>query len=148
MGWFSELMFGKEKPLGNINKAVEYSRQQAVDSFKVPDVTKDISEPVLAIVEAMKTRSSTFKLINTEQRSGFHSSLTTYTLKDIKTDQLLTVKCDTSFYGEFNTHYTYSWSWLTEDEGEILRTEFIEINRKKMKRKFSIERARMKGIYK
>lgn len=145
MGWFKDLFTTKD--VVTDSGLPKVSNIQPMPTVKPCKPEKEISEPVYAIVKAMQERPSTFKSVTTKHASDLSYS---YTVKDIKTGQSLTVASETRLWWAdgYIIRYMYSWAWLTEDEGELLHTTFVEINKKKMERKSNIERARMKGIYK
>lgn len=144
MGWFSDLFTTK-----NVVTDSGLPKVSNIPPMPTPcKPEKEISEPVYAIVKAMQERPSSFKLISTNNTGGRSFSQTEYTVKDIKTNQVLIVTYVISFYGDLYSHYSYSWSWLSQDEGDLLLAEFVQINKKKMRRKLNMQRLSMKEIYK
>jgi len=141
MGWWSDLF--KTKP--SYGPATTFSCNVPMPEVKPTKPEKDISEPVLAIVEAMKTRPSTFKLSVFENVNDHTGCFYNYSITDIKTSQVLNV-CKGCGYSK--PIYIFSWGWLTEDEEELMVTTFTELLKHKVSRTKSLQRAKMKGIYK
>ena len=154
MGWFSELMFGKDKynnPTLQPDKPWPRGSDPTQSGVILPQSAvytpeKDISEPVYAIVAAMKTRPSTFKLSKVEKICDEVGCIYKYSITDIKTKQVLNICQSYGFRGD--TLYDFSWKWLTEDEKKLLVTVFTEILEHKINRIKFLQRAKMKGIYK
>ena len=110
------------------------------------EVEKDISEPVLAIVECMKKYPSRFKLDNLETKSDVYSWSKEWTVSDVKTGQVIKVTHECNMYSRHGLES--SWKWLTEDELALLKDTFQGIGKIKTQRMYSIQRAKMKGVYK
>ncbi|RYY51301.1 MAG: hypothetical protein EOO06_00810 [Chitinophagaceae bacterium] len=108
-------------------------------------VPPDISEPVLAIVECMKKYPSRFKLTDVEYNYFCDHWWQKFTVSDVKTGQMIIVRDQHSMYKD---ELSSSWNWLTQDELALLKVAFQEMLEIKTKRMHSIQRAKMKGIYK
>lgn len=103
---------------------------------------KDISEPVFAIVECMKKYPSRFKIISNENEQVGVNSLDNVKIRDVKTNQEILVHIVPRIWE------SWSWQWLTRDEKDLLKESFGAMIEIKKKRLHSIQRAKMKGIYK
>lgn len=103
---------------------------------------KDISEPVYAIVEAMRKYPSRFKVKFDEELSK-NREFSMFNVEDVNTGQKV-IYSRYYFYGQ---NHRFSWDWLTGDEVKFLGEEGLKMYEKKLERKKSFQRARMKGIY-
>lgn len=158
MGWFSDLFnrkpygpdtaFNCNVPMPKVKDCKEDQSGVILPGGYVYVPPKDISEPVYAIVKAMQERPSSFKLVKKEFKETPYTGITIFTVVDVKTSQTITVDYMVQYLGSFHGRYIYSWSWLTQDEGELLCSTFRDIYKNKTNRKKNMQRAAMKAIYK
>lgn len=143
INWIKSL-FKEDKLSEDIGKVI----LPPMDSFvPMPEVKpckpeKDISEPVYAIVEAIRKYPSRFKVVFDKKLSE-NQDFSIFNVTDIKTGQNV-IYSKYYFYGQ---RHRFSWQWLTKDEEEFLGEEGIKMHEKKLERKNALERAKMKGIY-
>ena len=104
---------------------------------------KDISEPVLMIVEVMRNYPSRFK-IKFDAALSTQTGTTLYLVRDLKTKQSIVVGRRSYYTNRFHI----PWEWLTNDERTLLSDEGELMQNKKMVRKNRLARARMKELYK
>lgn len=143
MNWIGKLLGFKDIPMTDVKKVLEESRQEAKEIFSdVLELKKDISEPVYAIVEVMRKYPSRFKVKFDDELSK-NREFSMFNVKDVKTGQKV-IYSTYYFYGQ---NHCFSWDWLTGDEVKFLGEEGLKMYEKKLERKKSFQRARMKGIY-
>jgi hypothetical protein len=84
-----------------------------------PLVVKDISEPVLAIVEAMKDSSNwEVNVVSTEGSVGYCS--VTRRIYDVKTNNEFVLVTNRYWYTQATTTNHFRCEWATKDERELL----------------------------
>lgn len=172
MGWWSDLFKrGSQKPIfinATILPADPWPRE-ATGTYhtdkngNIQFKPKDISEPVLAIVKAMKDRPSSFKVKRNSVSLYPGSIPVSYTVKDIKTGESIQALKRGRFVfcidANLKNLYTLSWQWLTEEEQSLLIKTCYDIQENKLDRLRSLrevreniankeERSRLKEIYK
>lgn len=159
MGWWSDLF--KLKDVVIDSGLPKVSVTTTMPRVETPKQDKDISQPVYAIVKAMKERPSSFKakMIGwNDEKYAFK-----YEIKDVKTLQSLEV-CKSlhviwNIQGRSISPLSYSWLWLTNDEQDLLLQTFQDLQDIKLTRLMNIrqikkenedkkERERMKAVYK
>ena len=156
MNWFKKL-FGKEKRNAHLQPDEAWPRTEVVYAKVAP---KDISEPVLAIVECMKKYPSQFKFKYDADTEHCRSCQVT----DVKTKEVFkgarygyNILLDSRAFRENirSFYYIRERPWLTEDEEFLLIQTLQEIQEVKRKRKESIkmvgynkDRKRLQEMYK
>lgn len=144
MNWLSRLLGFKDIVMPDVENILKDNSKQTRELFLDSKTLKgkDISEPVLAIIKTMQKYPSRFKVRFDESLSKDQPFLI-FHVTDIKSGE----KVVYSRYYCSGLRHGLSWTWLTEDEEEVLCTEGGKVYENKVERKKSFERARMKGIY-
>jgi len=145
MNWFSNLFKKDVGSSGYIQPDQPWPRMTEyppMPEVKPPKPEKNISKPVFAIVECMKKYPSRFKIVSDETEQCGVNNRDKVRVRDVKTNQEIFVHIVPRIWE------SWSWQWLTRDEKDFLKEAFENMIQVKKDRMHSIQRAKMKGIYK
>lgn len=143
MNWFKWLFRKELKKIAEANLSNDIGNIAVIQT----EPEKDISEPVFTIVECMKKYPSRFKVRETGTNTATEAR--TFKLWDTKSTQKL--ECIRWMYNSdyYDGNYRIvGWDWLTADEKDLLIGEFTVLAKNKLARLNSLQRAKIKGIYK